>query len=164
MRKTCKAFFQIKTQMNFFDKKFVHPALPGVKDAAAAFLPAQHLVFHSSPAVSVNRAALASTCFEELEKWTFPEKSPTFDLFRAGRRVCQQANALLCGRLPFNPIIVTRQLPARPKNSVFRKSLLNNQINAHAGNSPRPEASWVVELQRRLLQIQTSEFAKSCTY
>lgn len=83
-------------------------------------------------AVWVNRAVWASTCFRVLEKWTFPEKSMTFDPSIAGRG-CQQAYALLCGQLPFNPIIVTRQLLPRPKLG-FRKSLLNNQINAHAEN------------------------------
>ena len=46
------------------------------------------------------------------------------------------ANALLCGQLPFNPIIVTRQLPVAAQLG-FRKWLLNNQINAHEENSLR---------------------------
>lgn len=66
---------------------------------------------HFSCAVYVNTAVRASTCFRVLEKWTFPEKSVTSDLCIAGRG-CQQANALLCGQLAFNPIIVTRQLLA----------------------------------------------------
>lgn len=66
---------------------------------------------HFLHAVWVNRPVPTSTCFRLLEKWTFPEKSVTSDLCRAGRG-CQQANALLCGQLPFNPIIVTRQLLA----------------------------------------------------
>lgn len=64
---------------------------------------------HYPRAVWVNTAVRASTCLMALEKWSFPEKSLTSDLSRAGKG-CQQANALLCGQMPFNPIIVTRQL------------------------------------------------------
>lgn len=60
-----------------------------------------------SPAMS-----RGSTCFEVHEKWTFPEKSLTSDPRAEQEGGCQQANALLCGQLPFNLIIVTRQLLA----------------------------------------------------
>lgn len=80
------------------------------------FLHFLHLVW-------INTTNLESTCFRVLEKLTFPEKFP--DLWHSD-------GGVLCGRPPFNPLIVTRQLLALR----FRKSFLHNQISAHAQDSP----------------------------